>query len=119
MRSITIKGMRRGMAASSIVLGMGLPVPAFAQVAHGDIVAGHALARQWCSSCHAVERNPAQVSDVAPSFAAIAKMPSTTTTSLRVWLQSPHPRMPNLQLTRQQIDDINSYILSLKSGGGL
>ena len=31
-------------------------------------------------------------------------MPSTTLMSLQAFLQTPHARMPNFQLTRQQID---------------
>lgn len=88
--------------------------PVAAQVANGDVVLGQQLAQGWCSNCHAVGANAPPSQDAAPSFLAIAKMPSTTSMSLQAWLQTPHPQMPNLQLTREQIDDVLAYILSLK-----
>jgi mono/diheme cytochrome c family protein len=102
-----------GIVATSLA---GAP-PSAAQIASGDIVLGQQLAQQWCSSCHAVDAKPTQANDAAPSFLAIAKMPSTTSLSLQAWLQTPHPVMPNLQLTQPQIDDVLAYILSLKGDG--
>jgi mono/diheme cytochrome c family protein len=77
--------------------------------------AGRKLAENWCSSCHVV--GPSQdrgTSTGAPAFAAVADMSSTTAMSLRVFLVTPHWRMPDLHLTRDEIDDITAYILSLK-----
>jgi len=33
---------------------------------------------------------------------------------LEVFLQTPHGRMPDLHLSRDEIDDVSAYILSLK-----
>ena len=77
--------------------------------------AGGKLAETWCSSCHVV--GPTQdrgTSTGAPPFAAVADMSSTTAMSLRAFLATPHWRMPDLHLTRDEIDDIASYILSLR-----
>lgn len=115
---ITLRGARQSLLVVASAYGAALALPCFAQVARGDIAAGHTLAEKWCSECHAVEPKPAQSGDAAPSFAAIAKLPSTTLISVQAWLQTPHPRMPDLQLTRQQIDDIDAYILSLKGTRG-
>ena len=41
-------------------------------------------------------------------------MVSTTSMSLRVFLQSPHGNMPDYRLSREQIDDVVAYILSLR-----
>ena len=41
-------------------------------------------------------------------------MPSATALSLRVFLQTPHVRMPDFQLSNNEIDDVVAYILSLK-----
>jgi mono/diheme cytochrome c family protein len=41
-------------------------------------------------------------------------MKSTTFMGLRAFLQTPHDRMPDLHLTRNEIDDVAAYILSLK-----
>jgi len=68
-----------------------------------------------CSSCHLVSASPGgAVSNGAPTFAAIAGMKSTTVLSLRAFLQTPHDRMPDLHLSRDEIDDLAGYILSLR-----
>lgn len=41
-------------------------------------------------------------------------MPSTTSMSLRAFLSTTHPVMPNFELTNGQIDDVGAYILSLR-----
>jgi hypothetical protein len=41
-------------------------------------------------------------------------MKSTTPLSLRAFLQTPHERMPDLHLSRDEIDDLTAYILSLR-----
>jgi mono/diheme cytochrome c family protein len=96
------------LALSSVVF------PALAQVPTGDPDAGHVIARTWCVNCHAVEARPTQGGDAVPSFSAIAAMPSSTAMSLTAFLQTPHGRMPNFQLSRRQVDDAVAYILSLK-----
>jgi mono/diheme cytochrome c family protein len=81
----------------------------------GDASRGRVLSETWCSSCHLVSAaNGPRANDGAPSFDAIARQPSTTSTGLRVFLQTPHPRMPNDVLSVAQTDDIVAYILSLK-----
>ena len=81
----------------------------------GDAVEGHRLADRWCSSCHVV--NPSEergTSSGAPTFSAIAAMKSTTPLGLRVFLQTPHSRMPDLHLTRDEVDNLIAYIESLR-----
>jgi mono/diheme cytochrome c family protein len=81
----------------------------------GDPAAGRALARRWCDTCHVVDEQQLRgTSTGAPTFAAIAEMKSTTAMALRVFLQTPHGRMPDLHLTRDEINDVTAYILSLK-----
>jgi mono/diheme cytochrome c family protein len=83
--------------------------------APGDASRGQLLSETWCSSCHLVSpANRTSTNDGAPSFDAIARQPTTTSTGLRVFLQTPHPRMPNDVLSAVQTDDIVAYILSLK-----
>ena len=43
----------------------------------------------------------------------IARMPSTTQLSLKVFMQSSHGNMPNLVLNADEIDAIAAYILDL------
>ena len=81
----------------------------------GDIPAGRRLAETWCSACHVV--GPSQqrgTSNGAPTFAAIARMKSTTSLSLHAFLQTPHDRMPDLNLSRDEIDNLVAYILNLR-----
>lgn len=73
---------------------------------------GHRLARTWCSSCHEVEG--ADGSDVAPSFRQIATDPATTPKRLRAWLSTPHPAMPDFNLSRPEIDSIIAYLETLR-----
>jgi len=76
---------------------------------------GARLAQQWCANCHAIA--PGQqppTGDAASSFPAIARMPSTTEMSLRVFLQTPHANMPDYQLSRSEMDAVVAYILSLR-----
>ena len=104
---------------TTVALGFSLVVattPASAQEV-GDIATGHKLAETWCSSCHLVgAAHGAAVSNGAPTFAAIAADKAVTVLSLRAFLQTPHARMPDLHLTRDEVDDIASYVLSLRAG---
>lgn len=81
----------------------------------GDAMVGRQLAERWCSSCHVVgSEGVSGTSNGAPTFAAIAGMKSTTPLSLRAFFQTPHARMPDLHLSRDETDDLGAYILSLQ-----
>jgi mono/diheme cytochrome c family protein len=102
---------------SAILMGVlaVLAAPALAQLEPGDARAGQRLATTWCANCHQVTPGgPGPSTDAAASFASIAAMPSTTSMSLRVFLQTPHANMPDYRLTRDQLDDLVAYLLSLR-----
>ena len=81
----------------------------------GDPTAGHRLAANVCSACHVIAPGQTSTTDVdAPAFPDLANTPRVTALSLRVFLQSPHDRMPDLHLGRDETDDIIAYILSLE-----
>lgn len=83
----------------------------------GDVANGTTLAVTWCANCHVIGRGPGPTpatGDAAPTFASIAAMPSTTAMSLRAFLQTPHQRMPDFMLSRNETDDLIAYILSLR-----
>ncbi len=81
----------------------------------GDVVAGERLAREVCAACHAVEKGDTRVSfEGAPPFQGVANDPSASEVGLRVFLKTPHKKMPDFILTEQQTDDIVTYILSLR-----
>ena len=82
---------------------------------NGDPEEGHRLATAWCSNCHVVDpQAQSGTSTGAPTFSAIAQMKSVTPMGLSVFLQTPHWRMPDLHLSREEKDDLIAYILSLR-----
>jgi mono/diheme cytochrome c family protein len=84
----------------------------------GDVAAGHAFAREACNACHMVEaeqRAPRLIA-IGPAFRDIANTRGITATSLRVFLTTSHPKMPNLILTPEETADVIGYILSLRDG---
>jgi mono/diheme cytochrome c family protein len=84
--------------------------------AWADAGAGRQLAQRWCSSCHVVEnRQQGPVPQGPPSFRIVAKS-GMTDAALRAFLSHPHGAMPDLALTRAEIDDLIDYIRSLGSG---
>jgi len=85
--------------------------------APGDVRKGELLALSVCAQCHAVRPGQLRSPDpMAPNFTSIAMTLGMTDRALRVWLQSPHPTMPNVVLTRDERDDVIAYILSQKTG---
>ena len=80
-----------------------------AQAASGNAEAGRQLVTRSCSSCHAVEAAKT-ATDGAPPFTLIARTNRERPAWIRGWLMSPHPPMPNISLSRQQIDDIVAYL---------
>ena len=100
MRSLVIFGL--------LFAGAG---PASAQ---GDPEVGQNLALQWCTSCHVVDRE-GHGTDAAPPLPPLLQEERRTPDQLRGWLTDPHPPMPNLDLTRQEIEHIVAYLQSLAS----
>lgn len=82
----------------------------------GDVVLGRSVSKKLCVNCHIVE--PGGQADIVnpaiPTFMAIAEKPEQTASRIRGFLLDPHPPMPNIQLTAHELDDIATYILSLK-----
>jgi mono/diheme cytochrome c family protein len=81
-----------------------------------DVYNGAVIAKTWCSGCHIIDRSapPVARTDLIPSFLTIAQMNSTTSTSLRVFLSTPHANMPDYNLTSNEIADVSAYILELR-----
>lgn len=93
-----------------------ISAPVHAQTASGDPAAGLRLALHNCAQCHVVAGHRAGPVPVSvPTFADVAHMPSTTALSLQAFLQTPHPPMPDLALSRREIEDVSTYILSLRA----
>jgi mono/diheme cytochrome c family protein len=74
---------------------------------------GQTLARRWCATCHVVAANQQRPTGEAPPFATIAKRTDFDVTRLRNFLLDPHPKMPNMSLTRAEAADLAAYIATL------
>jgi mono/diheme cytochrome c family protein len=103
---------KKGCAVAIIIL---FSVLAATGDAWAEAAKGETLSQSWCSQCHAVKPNQSSTNPAAPRFADLAAEPSITEYSLRVFLKTPHPTMPNIIIKPDDMDDIVSYILSLKS----
>jgi mono/diheme cytochrome c family protein len=106
-------------AAVSAVLAAWSVVPSFAVADElGNAKLGVTFAQANCAGCHAVLSGETESPNPdAPAFKAVADTPGITRTALSVFLQSPHPTMPNLIIPAQYADDLIAYILSLKGDG--
>jgi mono/diheme cytochrome c family protein len=100
------------LAAVMLIAGFGTA----GAMEYGDPVRGRLYAKKICAECHAVtaEELLSPVAE-ATSFEDVANTPGMTRTALTVWLQTPHPTMPNLVIEPQDTDDVIAYILSLKA----
>jgi mono/diheme cytochrome c family protein len=87
---------------------------AAAQEVPGDPAGGAALAREVCATCHLVAEDQTVDPGIGPSLLEVAEHPATTEMSLRAFLQTPHPTMPNLMLSPEETDDIIAYLITLK-----
>lgn len=80
-----------------------------------DPANGLALARSLCVNCHQVEPGASDrvLADV-PTFREIAHWPGITAKRIEGFILDPHPAMPQVQLTREELADLAAYILSLQ-----
>jgi mono/diheme cytochrome c family protein len=74
---------------------------------------GERLAKRWCASCHIVSADQTRGADNVPAFSAIAKLPGFSAENIGQFLLDPHPKMPDMQLTRDEARDLGAYIASL------
>jgi len=82
----------------------------------GNPARGLEYAQANCAGCHAVLKDETESPNPdSPAFAAVAATPGITRTALSVFLQSPHPTMPNLIVGGEDADNLIAYILSLKT----
>jgi mono/diheme cytochrome c family protein len=90
----------------------------FATLSHGvaapaDPVNGERLAKQWCAACHIVSADQTHGADNVPAFSAIAKLAGFSAENIGQFLLDPHPKMPDMQLTRDEAKDLGAYIATL------
>ena len=79
-----------------------------------DVANGSRLAHRWCEACHVIAPVQSRSStDQAPPFATIAARPDFDAGKIALFLLDPHPKMPNMSLTRVEAADLAAYIGSL------
>jgi mono/diheme cytochrome c family protein len=74
---------------------------------------GEAIAKRWCASCHLVSSDQARANADVPSFASLARKKQRPE-RLEAFLSAPHPKMPDMTLSRSEIADLVAYIGSLR-----
>jgi mono/diheme cytochrome c family protein len=75
---------------------------------------GKTLAERWCATCHIVSPVQKQGTTQAPTFSEVAKRPHIDAPMVAFYLIAPHPKMPDMNLTRSEAADLAAYIVSLK-----
>ena len=75
---------------------------------------GKRLANTWCASCHVVGTDGNQTAvDGVVTFPDLARRPDFDEESMAFALFSPHPAMPNMVVTREEIRALYTYVRSL------
>jgi mono/diheme cytochrome c family protein len=87
-----------------------LPATAFA----ADANHGGELAQRWCAACHVVSADQKSGNTQAPPFSAVAKTPRFDVNRLAYFLLEPHPKMPDMGLSRNDAADLAAYIAKQK-----
>lgn len=105
-----------GAVAGVALMVAGLvEAPSRAEETVGDVKAGRAVAKRWCADCHVVsEGQRRQATDAAPTFDEIAAKKDVTRDKLRAVIANPHGKMPTQALSRDDIEHVITYILSLR-----
>ena len=75
---------------------------------------GRRLARRWCVSCHVVASNQRGTTSEAPPFFEIANRSNFDAAKVALFLLNPHPKMPDMGLSRTDAGDLAAYIATLK-----
>lgn len=110
--------MRRILAAAACLATIGLSSLSSLADGIGDPARGLNYAQGNCAGCHAILKDELESPNPdSPAFQAVANTPGITHTALSVFLQTPHPTMPNLIVEGHDADDLIAYILSLKDSG--
>lgn len=104
-----------GLATAALIHGLLCITSASEAAGLGDMEAGLKYAKERCAECHNItSRNPVNTASGAPSFYAIANTSDNSWSKLSFWMLSSHPKMPGLFIETQDLDNVITYILSLK-----
>jgi mono/diheme cytochrome c family protein len=118
METAPVQKALRTTILTTLVMAAGLTAEAARGDEIGDAKRGLEYAQATCAGCHAIlYEDTASPEPASPTFKAVADTPGVTRTALSVFLQSPHPTMPNLIVQGEDADNLIAYILSLKGDG--
>ena len=101
--------------ASGLLLGPALAAGP-ASTPKPDPQQGRSVAERLCSACHLIAQSSAGAlpADV-PSFAAIANKDGQTMEAMAGRIVIPHPPMPAIALSREEIRNVVAYIMTLRT----
>ena len=77
--------------------------------AAADARKGETLAKRWCATCHVVAADQQVGTTQSPAFSTIAHNPEFNEAMLALFLLNPHPRMPDMNLSRSEAADLAAY----------
>ncbi len=101
---------RIAMTTAAVLVGLGA-----GSANAGDASNGEVLAQHWCTSCHVVApQSTKRTVEGVPTFMAVARNPKNTRARLVGFLTEPHAPMPNFHLSRNEMDDLITYIETLR-----
>ncbi len=100
-----MRGMTCGLFA---LIAVALPTGAMA----ASVTQGEVLAKRWCAACHVVAAGQKSGNTQAPPFSEVANKPHLDAPMLALFLLSPHPKMPDMNLSRNEAADLAAYIKS-------
>ena len=104
----------RSSLAPTVKLGLGAVISlGYGTAGAADIAHGKQIANLWCAACHIVAPDQKRGADNVPAFATIAKKPGFAADKIAKFLMDPHPKMPNMLLSRSEAKDLGAYIASL------
>ena len=101
---------------ATVLMAAIIPSSALAQPELGDPDKGKALAETLCSGCHNVWMGPVdRDKNEVPSFYDFANRPDQTPELLAAGIILPHPLMPKVPFTNEELRNIVAYIMSLRT----
>lgn len=111
------------LAVAGVIASMVSAIPVHAATdGPGSAGFGRRLTEEVCGECHRVSKTPTakpppmQEDLAAPDLTERVRDPGFTEMALRSYLQTSHPVMPNIRLTKEETDDIVAYLMTLKGG---
>lgn len=101
---------------SALLVIAGCTSVVLAQTPAQDAARGREIAQRLCVACHAIDREATTKLADVPSFPTIANRPGRTAEFIMNAMLAPHPAMPGVPLTAQEMRDLATYILTFRTG---